>query len=363
MALAAPVLLLVPAVVHARIVLPVLLLRAGRVRDVRDGDGARGVALGADAASRAISWLAAACAVGCRSVVAGVDRSGAGRGRRCRRCAARRRCGAGRCCRGGRGAAGVFAAMHASTHAAGAAIIGSSGAVTRPSIADARRGVRGARRRPAPCWSLRAGGGAAVIVVLLCVTLAAGAGARGARRPARRGAAQLLHAVQDGVPRGAAVRGPRRAGARAGRRCAGVARPARVRVAALACRCSLAALLAGGRVPREAAAGSDLDEPSLAAGLWARAHRAARLRRLLLAPLADRLLAAPRRPRQPAPVGSHARRDVRLPRHRRQVDPGPGLPYAIVEDVAAVPRDARVDMLTLRPVPPAAVVKNVAAGV
>ena len=37
---------------------------------------------------------------------------------------------------------------------------------------------------------------------------------------------------------------------------------------------------------------------------------------------------------------------------------GKGLPYAIVEDFAAVPRDARVDMVILRSFPPAAVVRN-----
>jgi hypothetical protein len=37
---------------------------------------------------------------------------------------------------------------------------------------------------------------------------------------------------------------------------------------------------------------------------------------------------------------------------------GKGLPYAIVEDLAAVPRDARVDMRVLREFPPAAVVQN-----
>jgi hypothetical protein len=37
---------------------------------------------------------------------------------------------------------------------------------------------------------------------------------------------------------------------------------------------------------------------------------------------------------------------------------GKGLPYAIVEDLAAVPRDARVDMRVLREFPPAAFVQN-----
>ena len=41
---------------------------------------------------------------------------------------------------------------------------------------------------------------------------------------------------------------------------------------------------------------------------------------------------------------------------------GRGLPYAIVEDLAAVPRDARVDMIPLRRFGPAAVVRNARPG-
>ena len=145
----------------------------------------------------------------------------------------------------------------------------------------------------------------------------AGAGARRARS-ARR-VDQLLHAAQDGLSRRPAVRGPRRAGAgvgdRGGRRpaCRGSrralgARPARRRRPARA-----------GADPGEAAARSDLRAVARRRPVGAR-RRAARLRRLLLAPLADRLLAAPRRPRQPAPVRSHARRDVRFPRRGGQVD-------------------------------------------
>jgi hypothetical protein len=37
---------------------------------------------------------------------------------------------------------------------------------------------------------------------------------------------------------------------------------------------------------------------------------------------------------------------------------GKGLPYAIVEDLAAIPRDARVDMIPVREFGPAAVVRN-----
>jgi hypothetical protein len=37
---------------------------------------------------------------------------------------------------------------------------------------------------------------------------------------------------------------------------------------------------------------------------------------------------------------------------------GKGLPYAIVEDLEAVPRDARVDMITVREFGRSAVVKN-----
>jgi len=41
---------------------------------------------------------------------------------------------------------------------------------------------------------------------------------------------------------------------------------------------------------------------------------------------------------------------------------GKGLPYAIVENLETVPRDARAEMLPLESFPPAAVVKNVKAG-
>jgi hypothetical protein len=41
---------------------------------------------------------------------------------------------------------------------------------------------------------------------------------------------------------------------------------------------------------------------------------------------------------------------------------GKGLPYAIVEDLAALPRDARVDMIPLREFPPAALVQNARPG-
>jgi hypothetical protein len=41
---------------------------------------------------------------------------------------------------------------------------------------------------------------------------------------------------------------------------------------------------------------------------------------------------------------------------------GRGLPYAIVEDFAAVPRDARVDMIPLRRFGLAAVVRNARPG-
>jgi hypothetical protein len=41
---------------------------------------------------------------------------------------------------------------------------------------------------------------------------------------------------------------------------------------------------------------------------------------------------------------------------------GKGLPYGIVEDVSAIPRDARVDMIPLREFPPAALVQNARPG-
>ena len=41
---------------------------------------------------------------------------------------------------------------------------------------------------------------------------------------------------------------------------------------------------------------------------------------------------------------------------------GKGLPYAIVEDLAAIPRDARVDMIPLREFGAAALVRNARPG-
>jgi hypothetical protein len=40
---------------------------------------------------------------------------------------------------------------------------------------------------------------------------------------------------------------------------------------------------------------------------------------------------------------------------------GKGLPYGIVEDIDAIPRDARVDMITVREFGRSAVVKNTRA--
>ena len=81
--------------------------------------------------------------------------------------------------------------------------------------------------------------------------------------------------------------------------------------------------------------------------------RCRRLRRLLLAPLADRLLAAPRRAREPASVGPHARRDLRVPRHRWAMDPGEAAcPTRSSRTSPRFPAMLRADMIPVRAVRP-----------
>jgi len=255
--------------------------------------------------------------------------------------------------------AAVFAAMHALTHAAGVAIVGSSGAVTRPSIetlglAFVVLGVAGA------VLSLRAGA-ARVIVVLLCVTIAQALAiaaldvlrARGASHSFYMPFKMVYLAVLPCAVLGA-IALARAADALASRV------PA-VRVAGLVMPLLLAALLAGGRFPVKRQQGP-LTLPSLAAGLWARAN---------LPPdcvdyfsrhwltgywLHLDVLGNPR-------VSARMRVETfDFPDVAGKWIQGKGLPYAIIEHVDLIPRDVRADLLTLQPFPPAAVVKNVRPG-
>ena len=246
----------------------------------------------------------------------------------------------------------VFALLHASAHPGGAAIVSSSGAVTRPSAATvgvafaglgligATLAVRVAAARPAAVllavtvlqalalavldW--RAGSTSfylplkmVYLAVLPCACLGALALAVAGTTIASR--LPVLRRVVPLVPLVAAV------------------------------------LLARGRMPMTRQHGP-ITEPSLAAGLWARGavppgcvdyfsrHWLTgywlHLDVLGNPRLSDRMRAETFD--FPDVVGKWIL--------------GKGLPYAIVEDLAAVPRDARVDMRVLREFPPAALVQN-----
>ena len=278
-----------PGAVRARIVLPVLLLRAGPVGDVRHGDGHGGAGLGAHRAPVAISGSRrrAASACSCRGPCGSCPPARPSlRDRRWRLPTARPMRGSGSLL----SAAIVVAAgravgiLHASTHAAGASIIGSSGAVTRPSaetlgvafvalgLVGAILAFRAAAGRPERAIASRG------VAVLLRRHHSPGAGAGGLRRPRRR--AKFLHAVQDGVSHRAPVCRPRRAGAgdrdRRDRARGSASVPRSLRslgtVAAAPSRCSIAALLASGRMPVKRQQ-SPISESALAAGLWARETR------------------------------------------------------------------------------------------
>ena len=270
------------------------------------------------------------------------------------------------------GPAAVFALFHASMHPGGASIIGSSGAVTRPSTetvgaAFAALGLIGAflAARPEPSRGARpepsrgarpepSRGAARPLVVLLAVTgLQALALAAFDWRAASTSFYLPLKMVYLAVLPGAVLGALALAAASA---TIASRLPVLRRVVPLVPLIA-ALLLVRGRIPLQRQHGP-LSEPSLAAGLWARG-------------------AVP-----PACVDYFARHwltgywlhlDVlgnpRLSDRMRAETfdfpdvvgkwiQGKGLPYAIVEDLAAVPRDARVDMRVLREFPPAALVQN-----
>lgn len=246
----------------------------------------------------------------------------------------------------------IVALLHAARHSAGAAILGSSGAVTRPSAATL--GVAFL-----VCGSI----GAALVVrvtlarpliVLLAVTILQGVAL--AAIDARAGATSFYMpfkmvylAVLPCAVLGAVA---------LGRISDAVVARARVPVAvAAAAPLLIAAVLAAGRFPVARQHGP-ITESALSAGLWAR----------------DAL--------PPGCIDYFSRHwltgywlhlDVlgnpRLSDRMREETfefrdvvgkwiEGKGMPYAIVEDLSEVPRDARVDMIPLHRVGPAAVVQN-----
>jgi len=249
-----------------------------------------------------------------------------------------------------------FAVLHASTHAAGAAIIGSSGAVTRPSLANIGvgfaalgaiglvLGVRLAAARPV----------AVLFAAVLLQGLALGAldwraGSTSFYMPLKMVYLAVLPCAVLGALALAAAS-------------ATVAsRVPRASRAAALLPFVLAVLLARGRFPVKRQHGA-ISEPSLAAGTWARGaippgcvdyfsrHWLTgywlHLDVLGNPRLSDRMRA------ETFELNDTVGKWIE----------GRGLPYAIVEDLAAVPRDARTDMITLRAFGPAAVVRNARPG-
>lgn len=250
----------------------------------------------------------------------------------------------------------LFGILHASTHAAGAAIIGSSGAVTRPSaetlgVVFVVLGMAGA---------ILASGAPASrpLAVLLAVTILQGlalaaldvrAGSRSFYMPFK----MVYLAVLPCAVLGALAL------ARAGD--AVSSRFPAVRRAAVAAPLIIAALLVSGRIPLTRQR-SPISESALAAGRWAGGtvppgcvdyfsrHWLTgywlHLDVLGNPRLSDRMRAETFE--FPDTVGKWIR--------------GKGLPYGIVEDLSAIPRDARVDMIPLREFGAAALVKNVRPG-
>ena len=96
----------------------------------------------------------------------------------------------------------------------------------------------------------------------------------------------------------------------------------RARLAASCLPLAVAVLMVRGHVPVRRVHGS-LSIPARDVALWAIRSRPSGVRRLLFEVLAHGLLAAPRRARQSAAVGSDAAGDIRLPGCGRKVDRGP----------------------------------------
>jgi hypothetical protein len=246
----------------------------------------------------------------------------------------------------------VFGILHASMHAAGVSIIGSSGAVTKPSpenvgIAFAVLGLVGAVlavRVPAarPVVALLA---VTILQALAIATLDWRAGSTSFYMPLK----MAYLAVLPG-----AVLGALALSTAAGTISSRLPRASRV---AAVLPVLLAVLLVRGRIPLKRQHGP-ISEPSLAAGRWARGAVPPGCvdyfsRHWLTGYwLHLDVLGNPR-------LSDRMRSETfDFPDVVGKWIEGKGLPYAIVEDLAAVPRDARVDMVILREFPPAAVVRN-----
>jgi hypothetical protein len=242
--------------------------------------------------------------------------------------------------------------LHASTHLAGASLIGSSGAVTKPSgetlgVAFVALGILGAILA---CRVARARPVAVVLAVTLLQALALAAfdmraGSRSFYMPFKMVYLAVLPCAVLG------------AFALATASAAIASRLPLLRGAAVVVPLAIALLLASGRMPLKRQHGP-ISGPALAAGLWARgalppgcidyfsAHWLTgywlHLDVLGNPRLSDRMRAETFEFRDT--VGKWIE--------------GRGLPYGIVEDFAAIPRDARVDMIPLRQFGAAAVVRN-----
>jgi hypothetical protein len=248
------------------------------------------------------------------------------------------------------------AAVHVALHAGGAAIIGSSGAVTRPSVPAF--GVWFLVLAAGGCLlAVRAPAVRPVVVFLFATLLQAAvlaaldwrAGSTSFYMPLK----MIYLAILPGAVLGAAFLARAADAAAAGLPAA--------RAIAIVAPVIVAALLAEGRVPRTRPS-SPIAMSAYEAGLWARENT------------------------PPACIDYFSRHwltgywlhlDVlgnpRLSDRMREESfefrdsvgkwiQGRGLPYAIVEDLAAVPRDARVDMIPLRRFGLAAVVRNTRPG-
>jgi hypothetical protein len=242
--------------------------------------------------------------------------------------------------------------LHASTHASGASIIGSSGAVTQPSaetlgVAFVALGVVGAvlafkRAQGQPVVVLLA---VTVLQALALAAFDARAGAKSFYLPFKMVYLMVLPcAVLGALALATATR-------------AVASRFPPIRMAAAVVPLLVAALLAGGRIPVKRQQ-SPISESALAAGLWARAQIPPGCidyfsRHWLTGywlhldvfgnpRLSDRMRAETFE--FPDTVGKWIL--------------GKGLPYAIVEDLGAIPNDARVDMIPVHEFGRSAVVKN-----
>jgi hypothetical protein len=250
----------------------------------------------------------------------------------------------------------LFVILHASSHPGGASIIGSSGAVTRPSAETlgavfVALGAVGAMLAlgDAPSRPLAVLLAGAILQGLALAVLDVRAGSRSFYLPLKMVYLAVLPCAVLGalaLAQGSAALSSRF--------------PV-VRHAAAVGPLVIAALLVHGRVPLKRQHGP-ISESALAAGLWARGavppgcvdyfsrHWLTgywlHLDVLGNPRLSDRMRAETFE--FPDAVGKWIQ--------------GKGLPYAIVEDLAAIPRDARVDMIPLREFGAAALVKNARPG-